>query len=173
MARASAVWRRNRRLLTRLVHSGWLPRRHPTPSPCRYHLFLPWRWELWASLSNPNAGCCDEFRPYVDAVADRVSPALGATVNIGLVDGRFRVACALKLLDHVDPARHVVFVHDFLKHRAYYRPLLDYYDVLEWSDSLVALRRKPDLERAAGGDGGWRVGGRSLPGYEAFLDDPR
>lgn len=131
-----------------------------------YHNMFPWRWDLWGALFRVNSGCCDEFRPYVDAV-DSVAPAM---VNVGLVDGRFRVACALKLLGALDHNNHVVFVHDFFHHREFYRPILEYYDVLEYADSLIALHRKPGLVQA---DGGWELDGRYLPGYEAYLEDAR
>jgi protein O-GlcNAc transferase len=59
-----------------------------------------------------------------------------------LVDGRFRVACAIMALYF----NAFVLVHDFT--REHYRPILDYYDIVEHADTLAVLRRKNYIELA-------------------------
>lgn len=59
-----------------------------------------------------------------------------------LVDGRFRVACAISSLYF----NAFVLVHDF--DRWHYRPVLDYYDVVEYAETLIVLRRKNYIENA-------------------------
>jgi hypothetical protein len=72
----------------------------------------------------------------------------GVLLDAALVDGRFRISSALKLL-HVIHSESVVFIHDFWprvrpSHR--YGGLLGYYDVIGRARSAVALRRKPPQE---------------------------
>jgi len=68
--------------------------------------------------------------------------------DVVLVDGRFRVAVALKALWHIDAAT-VVLIHDWPPRRAAYSRVLAYYDVVDAVDDLVVLARKPDLDWAA------------------------
>ena len=68
--------------------------------------------------------------------------------DVVLVDGRFRVAVALKALWHIDAAS-VVLIHDWPPRRAAYSRVLAYYDVVDAVDDLVVLARKPDLDWAA------------------------
>jgi hypothetical protein len=57
-----------------------------------------------------------------------------------LVDGRFRVACALKALWHLDHARGVLLVHDWLARSAqYHDPILKRYTLLAVVDRLAVL----------------------------------
>ena len=65
--------------------------------------------------------------------------------DAALVDGRFRIACALKLLHYLTP-QSVMFVHDFwlrVNSDAQYTIILEYYDVLGYARSLVVMRKKP------------------------------
>ena len=56
-----------------------------------------------------------------------------------LIDGRFRVACALNILPYIDNTTDV-YIHDFTKNR--YHIVMKYYDWIEQADSLVRLRKK-------------------------------
>ena len=73
-----------------------------------------------------------------------------------LVDGRFRVACALAALARVAPGGFVA-VHDFWG-RAAYRVLLDHAELAATAASLVLLQRRPGI---------------ALPPPAAFGRDPR
>jgi len=68
--------------------------------------------------------------------------------DVILVDGRFRVACALNALLHAPPDS-TILVHDFWN-RPRYHLLLDFFDVRDRADTLGEFRKKPsaDLERA-------------------------
>mmetsp|Transcript_20911 Transcript_20911/g.35014 ORF Transcript_20911/g.35014 Transcript_20911/m.35014 type:complete len:402 (-) Transcript_20911:443-1648(-) len=63
--------------------------------------------------------------------------------DAALVDGRYRIACALKLLHYLSP-KSVLFVHDFWLRTTSsdYKVILDYYDVLGYARSLAVLRKK-------------------------------
>ena len=66
-------------------------------------------------------------------------------VNAVLVDGRFRVACALRALRHVRPGHGVVMVHDW--YRQNYRDgLAPFYQEVEVAGQLAVLtpRQNPD-----------------------------
>jgi hypothetical protein len=75
---------------------------------------------------------------------DEITSA-GVLFDAALVDGRFRLAAALKLLNFVH-GESVIFVHDFWMRQGKvfrYNRLLEYYDVIGRARSAVALRRKP------------------------------
>ena len=78
------------------------------------------------------------------------------TPNFVLVDGRFRVACALAALARLEP-EGIVAMHDFWG-REHYRPILEYADLIGTTASLVLLARKP---------------GRDVPAPGRFAADPR
>ncbi|HWS77418.1 MAG TPA: hypothetical protein VN205_03470, partial [Thermomonas sp.] len=61
--------------------------------------------------------------------------------DLVLIDGRFRVACALEALSRCRPHAVVLF-HDFWN-RTPYHPVLAFTDWLGSCDSLAILRRKP------------------------------
>lgn len=71
--------------------------------------------------------------------------------DAALVDGRYRIACALKLLHYLSP-NSVLFVHDFwLRTESLgYKVILDFYDVLGYARSLVVLRKKPHSQLPQG-----------------------
>ncbi|MDQ3159518.1 MAG: hypothetical protein M3Q51_00680 [Pseudomonadota bacterium] len=69
----------------------------------------------------------------------------GATAtDLVLIDGRFRVACALEALVRCQPHTILLF-HDFWN-RTPYHPVLAFTDWLGSCDSLAILRRKPELD---------------------------
>ncbi|WP_421990358.1 hypothetical protein [Roseococcus sp.] len=61
-----------------------------------------------------------------------------------LVDGRFRVACAMAALARLAPDG-VVAIHDFWG-REHYRPVLEFAELVGTTASLVLLARKPGME---------------------------
>ncbi len=61
--------------------------------------------------------------------------------DVILVDGRLRLACALKALNFVDEDS-IVMIHDFWSRLHHYGPVLRYYDVLGQSRTAVVLRKK-------------------------------
>lgn len=66
--------------------------------------------------------------------------------DLVLVDGRFRVACALEAMARCRP-HAVLLIHDFWN-RVPYHPVLAFADWLGSCDSLAILRRKPSFEEA-------------------------
>ena len=56
-----------------------------------------------------------------------------------LIDGRFRVACALNILPLIDNTTYV-YIHDF--ERKTYHFVLKYYETIEQANTLVKLRKK-------------------------------
>ena len=75
----------------------------------------------------------------------RVRFELDPAVDLVLVDGRFRVACALQALAHCQP-HTVLLIHDFWN-RTPYHPVLAFTDWLGSCDTLAILRRKPAIDR--------------------------
>jgi len=61
-------------------------------------------------------------------------------LDLILIDGRFRVACALSSLLNIKESC-TVLIHDFWNRKELYL-LLKYYNVIEKADNLVVLRRK-------------------------------
>lgn len=78
---------------------------------------------------------------YHEAVWD---DAAATETDLILVDGRFRVACAMAALAHCRPHAILLF-HDFWN-RTHYHPLLAFTDWLGSCDSLAILRRKPVID---------------------------
>jgi hypothetical protein len=68
------------------------------------------------------------------------SPSSTGAFTVVLVDGRFRVACALKALWHLDHARGVLLVHDWVaRGPQYHAPILKRYSLLAVVDRLAVL----------------------------------
>lgn len=61
-------------------------------------------------------------------------------IDTVLIDGRFRVACALHCFNVLEPDSLVLF-DDFVKRKDYHI-VLDYYTILEKGDNLVILKKK-------------------------------
>jgi hypothetical protein len=85
-----------------------------------------------------------DFDEYIDAIAEFPN------FDVILVDGRWRIACALKALDYIRDDT-IVFLHDVNSKRPYYKRLFDeetgWYDVVENSSSLIALKRRKNRTR--------------------------
>lgn len=78
-----------------------------------------------------------EYPKYSDAIhlVDKTM------IDMIFIDGRFRVACALKCL--AVPNAYVL-IDDFLN-RKHYHIVLDYYDIIEKGKNLVVLKRKSNI----------------------------
>jgi hypothetical protein len=63
--------------------------------------------------------------------------------DLVLVDGRFRVACALQIV--LSNYTGVILLHD--SQRPEYQPLFKFFTVLERAENLVALRVKPTADK--------------------------
>jgi hypothetical protein len=72
-------------------------------------------------------------------------PHPAVVADVVLVDGRFRVAAALKALWHIDDAS-VVLIHDWTPRKEAYGRVLAYYDVVDKVDTLIVLARKSDVD---------------------------
>ena len=70
-----------------------------------------------------------------------------AALDFVLVDGRFRVACALQLLLRAREKTPRILVHDFAQ-REYYAVLLEFFDVVEQAETAVILDRKAPVPLA-------------------------
>lgn len=69
-------------------------------------------------------------------------------VDLVLVDGRFRVACALSSALHTHGKSVPILIHDF-SIRPEYHVVLEYMDIEQQADTLVALRVKPNVSKEA------------------------
>ena len=68
------------------------------------------------------------------------------TVDTVLIDGRFRVACALNTILHLHENKNLqILIHDFWN-REQYHMVLKYFDEAESADSLVVLTIKKDVD---------------------------
>ena len=59
-----------------------------------------------------------------------------------MVDGRFRVACALQTLLVTKPTT-TIMIHDFFK-RPHFHHILKYTDIIDCQDNMIVLRKKKD-----------------------------
>jgi len=67
-------------------------------------------------------------------------------IDLVLVDGRFRIACALSTLLSTRENCHIMF-HDFWW-RPEYHMVLEFADTVSKIDSLAVLKRKPGIDKA-------------------------
>ncbi len=91
---------------------------------------LPNTWGYPGEDCNPT-----HMKKYSDVKAS-------SDTDLILIDGRFRVACCLKLFEQIKDKCIIAF-DDFLD-RKQYHIILDYYDIIEKTEnnSLVILRKK-------------------------------
>ncbi|KAI7837901.1 hypothetical protein COHA_008282 [Chlorella ohadii] len=84
-----------------------------------------------------------QTKPYV------TTPLAEPEFDAVLIDGRFRVACALKILNFLTEGS-VVMIHDWKQRKDKYGPpLLEFYEMIEQADKLAVLRRRPDWDKDA------------------------
>lgn len=72
---------------------------------------------------------------------------MSGSPDIVLIDGRFRVACALQSLIHCKPHCLLLF-HDFVD-RPHYHVVLRHADIVECADTLAVMRAKPAIDGKA------------------------
>jgi hypothetical protein len=60
--------------------------------------------------------------------------------DIVLVDGRFRVACTLKLYNYIDSKARVL-VHDYMN-RPEYKCIEEFFDIIDYSDTMAVFVKK-------------------------------
>lgn len=65
--------------------------------------------------------------------------------DIVLIDGRFRVMCALNSIPYINRDT-VVMVHDFSK-REHYKVIFDFFDLVKEVESLVVLKLKEQVDK--------------------------
>mmetsp|Transcript_18197 Transcript_18197/g.31536 ORF Transcript_18197/g.31536 Transcript_18197/m.31536 type:complete len:289 (+) Transcript_18197:60-926(+) len=63
-----------------------------------------------------------------------------------LIDGRFRVACALHIWKYISTDAYVI-IHDY-SIRPNYKAVLSFYDQIESADTLVVLKKKTNVDHA-------------------------
>lgn len=90
----------------------------------------------YPSKDSPNS----DWKKYSDSILDKKN------IDLILIDGRFRVSCALKSLKSLSDDGVLIF-DDFLN-RPHYHTVLNYYDVIEkTSDNVMAvLKKKKDVD---------------------------
>lgn len=80
---------------------------------------------------------------YSRALID-LDPKISKSIDYIMIDGRFRVACALNCFKVISPKTQIAF-DDFLD-RDHYHIILDYYDIVEKADRLVILKKKKNIQ---------------------------
>jgi hypothetical protein len=87
-----------------------------------------------------------KFEGYVSAIDDAVAEAgeEGAFFGMIFVDGRARVACALRAFAHMDPTDSVLLMHDYFD-RSQYHVIERYFDIVDRAERMVAMKRKSDV----------------------------
>jgi len=81
---------------------------------------------------------------YVDSVVRAAHDAGVDKFDAALVDGRFRMQCALRLLPYLRDDS-VLIMHDFWVRLKAYEVVLDYYYVIGYARSVVALKKKRSI----------------------------
>lgn len=85
----------------------------------------------------------NRFESYSSGVFRSIHPEL---VDLALIDGRFRVACALKVILECHANQRIeIMVHDFWE-RSHYHLLLKYLDVVKRIDSLALFSIKQGID---------------------------
>lgn len=110
----------------------------------------------WGTLSTYEHANYEQFREYVDVVDALREPRFDHV----FIDGRARLACALKILPFLSNDS-LVFIHDFYVRTAQYSPVLAYYTEvarvlatrnqdaalgpIDQPQGLLVLRKKPEI----------------------------
>jgi len=85
-----------------------------------------------------------EYPKYSEAILNQIQKNITQNLDLILIDGRFRVACALKSHGIINDNCKIIF-DDFLD-RKQYHVVLDYFTIIEkTSDNrMVVLKKKPN-----------------------------
>ena len=62
-----------------------------------------------------------------------------------LIDGRFRVACALSIFPYINENTRVLF-DDFMNRQNQYSEVLKYYEIVKSVNTLALLRKRKNVE---------------------------
>jgi hypothetical protein len=81
---------------------------------------------------------------YVNSVSQAVLDTNITHFDVALVDGRFRLQCATKLLPYLH-SDSVLLMHDFWLRQGAYGDVLKYFYVIGYARSVVALKKRPEL----------------------------
>lgn len=96
-----------------------------------------------ASTSSSSSSRSSSSSSFSSSSSSSPSPSSFSSSNaftVALVDGRFRVACALKAIWHLDHSRGVLLVHDWVaRSEQYHAPILKRYELVEVIDRLAVL----------------------------------
>ena len=86
----------------------------------------------------------DEWSKYPSALTNYIRTH-GMYPDFILVDGRFRVACVVKVLMELHDSQPIIAIHDYAD-RECYHVVEEFMDVLEQVDSLVVFRARKDID---------------------------
>lgn len=97
------------------------------------------------NLGYPGNCSIDEYRNYSDIIS-YIPKNLSNEIDLILIDGRFRVSCALKVFTVINKKTKVIF-DDFLD-RPQYKIVLKYYKIIESTKdkSMVVLKKRKNIE---------------------------
>jgi hypothetical protein len=96
--------------------------------------------------STPDADVENVMDLYVNSVTQAMIQANITKFDVALVDGRFRVQCALKLLPYLH-SESVLLMHDFWVRYNIFKDVLGYYYVIGYARSVVALKKKEGIAK--------------------------
>lgn len=97
------------------------------------------KWGYPSSLNNTDTASFEKYSADVFNFLDKKS------IDLILIDGRFRVACALKSIIECHKSNAKILIHDFTK-REEYHVLLKYLTRTHQADSLVLFEIKKYLD---------------------------
>ena len=82
---------------------------------------------------------------YSDCI-NKLNPDIISKIDLVLIDGRFRVACCLKLYNKINDECYILF-NNFLE-RINYHIVLQYFEIIEQTNdnSMVVLKKKKNIE---------------------------
>jgi hypothetical protein len=97
----------------------------------------PNNWGYPSELCNKNI-----YKDYSNSISHKISKEIANTLDLILIDGRFRVACALKCHSLINDDCKIIF-DDFLD-RKHYHIVLTYYDIIDKTtdNRMVVLKKK-------------------------------
>mgnify|MGYP003387738527 CR=1 FL=1 len=89
-----------------------------------------------------NENNIQNFNKYSDTII-KLYETNSPNLDLILIDGRFRVMCALKSFKVIDKDC-IVLIDDFLNRKSYHI-LLDYYDIIEKGERMASLKKKENI----------------------------
>ena len=100
---------------------------------------------LWEMGKIPRRTPDADIENIMDIYVNSIDKTNVTSIDLALVDGRFRFQCAVKLLPFLN-ANSVLLMHDFWLREAYHA-VFEYYYPIGYARSVVALKKKPDLPK--------------------------